>query len=167
MTLLSIMYKQSGLAKWPLHSEREHERRSHPPLSALKQRMRHSPRAVIGIDRASGSARSRSESDVMVLRSRRMGHRPVVVMWAILLLGHAGRCIRDQAPGDGHAICTDDIIDGMTNLFIANHPVYSASERPLMDSRDYNHLLWGSDGVYIPWQRDNNNSIQVITEVRV
>ena len=55
-------------------------------------------------------------------------------------------------------VYTDEIIDGVTNPFFANHPVYSASEQPLMDSRDYNRLLQGSNGVYIPWQsvdRDN------------
>ena len=74
---------------------------------------------------------------------------------------------RDQAPGDGDAICTDEIVDGMANPFFANRPVYSASERPLMDSSDYNHLLQGS-GVYIPWQsvdRDNNNTIHDNTRV--
>ena len=100
-----------------------------------------------------------------MLRSRRIGHRPVVVLWAILLIGR----VRAQAPGDGDAVCTDEIVDGVTNPFFANHPVYSASERPLMDSRNYNRLLQGSDGVYIPWQsvdRDNNNSAGITTEVK-
>ena len=77
---------------------------------------------------------------------------------------------QNQAPGDGEAICTEETIDGTTNPLFDNRPVYSASERPLMDSRDYNRLLQGSDGVYIPWQsvdRDNNNSVQVTTEVRL
>ena len=97
----------------------------------------------------------------MVLRSRRIGHRPVVVLLAILLLGR----VRAQAPGDGDAICTDEIVDGVMNPFFANRPVYSASERPLMDSRDYVLLL---RDVYLPWQsvdRDTNNSAQFVTEV--
>ena len=109
--------------------------------------------------------RSGKEVAVMVF-----SERVVACLVLVLLIGHVGHSIRDQAPGDGDAICTDEIIDGTTNLFFANHPVYTASERLLMDSRDYNRLLQGSDGVYIPWQsvdRDNNNSIQVITEVRV
>ena len=90
--------------------------------------------------------------------------RIVACLVLVLLIGHAGRA---QAPGDGHSICTDAILEGTTNPFFANRPVYSASERPLMDSRDYNHLLQGS-GVYIPWQsvdRDNNNTIQDVTRV--
>ena len=38
-----------------------------------------------------------------------------------------------------------------------------------MDSRDYNRLLQESGNVYIPWQsvnRDNNNTSDVVTEVR-
>ena len=96
--------------------------------------------------------------------------RVVTCLVLVLLIGHAGHSIRDQAPGDGDALCTDEIVGGMTNPFFANRPVYSASERPLMDSRDYVRLLQGSDGVYIPWQsvdRDNNNSVEVTTEVRV
>ena len=76
--------------------------------------------------------------------------------------------IRDQAPGDGDAICTDEIIDGVANPFFANRPVYFPSERPLMDSRDYNRLLQGSGSTYLPWQsvnKDTNNSAEVITEV--
>ena len=95
--------------------------------------------------------------------------RVVPCLVLVLLIGHAGR-VHGQAPGDGVPLCTDEIVDGATNPFFANRPVYSASERPLMDSRDYNRLLQGSGDVYIPWQsvdRDNNNSIQVTTEVRV
>ena len=90
----------------------------------------------------------------------------VACLVLVLLIGHAGHTSA-QAPGDGHAICTDEILEGTTNPFFANRPVYSASERPLMDSRDYNHLLQGSS-VYIPWQsvdRDNNNTIQDVTRV--
>ena len=67
---------------------------------------------------------------------KRIAHRLVVVLWAVLI----GRCIWDQAPGDGEkdAICTEEILDGVANPFFANRPVYSASEQPLMDSRDYN-----------------------------
>ena len=75
---------------------------------------------------------------------------------------------QNQAPGDGEAICTEETIDGTTNPLFDNRPVYSASERPLMDSRDYNRLLQGSGNVYIPWQsvdRDNNNSNEEVTRV--
>ena len=94
--------------------------------------------------------------------------RVVACLVLVLLIGHAGHSIRDQAPGDGDAICTDEIIDGVENPFFANRPVYSASERPLMDSRDYNRLLQGSGSTYLPWQsvnKDTNNSAEVITEV--
>ena len=104
----------------------------------------------------------------MVLQSRQIGHRPV--LWAVLFICHAGRCIRDQAPGDGDALCIDEIVNGMTNPFFANHPVYSASERPLMDSRDYVRLLQGSGDVYVPWQsvdRDNNNTNKELTRVSI
>ena len=63
-----------------------------------------------------------------------------------------------QAPGDGDPLCTDEIVNGMTNPFFLNRPMYEASERPLMDSRDYVGLL---QGAYIPWQsvdNDNNNT---------
>ena len=60
----------------------------------------------------------------------------------VLLISHAG-CVQDQAPGDGVAICTEEIINGDPNPFFANRPMYSANERPLMDSRDYNRLLHG------------------------
>ena len=75
--------------------------------------------------------------------------------------------IQAQAPGDGYPLCINETIGGMPNPWFANHPVYSANERPLMDSRDYNRLLQES-GTYIPWQsvdRDNNNTGDVITEV--
>ena len=91
----------------------------------------------------------------------------LVVLWLGLVLEFAG-CVQDQAPGDGSPLCTDEMVDGMANPFFANHPVYSPSERPLMDSRDYIRLLEGGAGVYLPWQsvdRDNNNSNMFITEV--
>ena len=47
----------------------------------------------------------------------------VACLVLVLLLGHACRCIRDQAPGDGDALCIDEIVNGMTNPFFANHPV--------------------------------------------
>ena len=81
---------------------------------------------------------------------------------------HAGRCIRDQAPGDGDALCTDEIVDGIMNPFFANRPVYSASERPLMESRDYVRLLQGSGDVYLPCQSvdiDNNNTNEEVMRV--
>ena len=78
---------------------------------------------------------------------------------------HAGRCIRDQAPGDGDALCTDEIVDGIMNPFFDNRPVYSASERSLMESV---RLLQGSGDVYLPCQsvdRDNNNKNEEVTRV--
>ena len=104
----------------------------------------------------------------MVPQSRRIAHRPV--LWAVLFICHAGRCIRDQAPGDGDALCTDEILDGIMNPFFANRPLYSASERPLMDSRDYVRLLEESGNSYIPWQRvdrDNNNTNEEVTGVSI
>ena len=89
-------------------------------------------------------------------------------LWVLLVLVERVSCIQDQAPGDGYAICTEETVDGTPNPFFANRPVYSANERPLMDSRDYNRLLQGSGNVYIPWQsvdRDNNNTNQEITRV--
>ena len=105
------------------------------------------------------------ESAAMVFSERVVA---CLVLVLVLLMGHAGHSIRDQAPGDGDAICTDEIIDGVANPFFANHPVYSASERPLMDSRDYNRLLQESGSTYLPWQsvnKDTNSSAEVITEV--
>ena len=83
----------------------------------------------------------------------------LVVLWPVLLTGHAG-CVQDQAPGDGVDICTEEIVNGEPNPFFANRPMYSVSERPLMDSRNYNRLLWQSV------DRDNNNTIDLVTEVR-
>ena len=77
--------------------------------------------------------------------------------------------IEGQALGDGDPLCTEEIIDGIQNPFFNNHPVYSANERPLMDSRDYNRLLQESGNVYVPWRsvnRDNNNTGDAITEVK-
>ena len=96
--------------------------------------------------------------------------RIVACLVLVLLMGHAGHSIRDQAPGDGDALCTEEIVDGMTNPFFANRPMYSASERPLMDSRDYVRLLQGSGDVYVPWQsvdRDNNNTNEQVTRVSI
>ncbi|CAI8053197.1 Ephrin type-A receptor 4-B, partial [Geodia barretti] len=90
----------------------------------------------------------------------------LVVLWPVLLTGHAG-CVQDQAPGDGVAICTEEIVNGEPNPFFANRPMYSVNERPLMDSRDYNRLLQESGDAYVPWQsldRDNNNTNMVVTE---
>ena len=93
---------------------------------------------------------------------------PSLVAVVVLFIGHAG-CVQDQAPGDGVDICTEETIDGVPNPFFALRPMYSANERPLMDSRDYNRLLRESGDAYIPWQmldRDNNNTNIVVTEVR-
>ena len=68
-----------------------------------------------------------------------------------------------------HCVYTEELIDGIKNPFFNNHPVYSARERPLMDSRDYNRLLQEGGNVYIPWQsvdKDNNNTGDVVTEVK-
>ena len=83
---------------------------------------------------------------------------------------HAGHSIRDEAPGHGDAICTDEIIDGVANPYFANRPVYSPNERPLMDSSDYNRLLQGTGDTYLPWQSvdmDNNNTNEGVTRMRV
>ena len=77
--------------------------------------------------------------------------------------------VHGQAPGDGSDLCTEDSIQGFPNPFFEIRPVYSASERPLMDSRDYLRLLQENGDTYVPWQsldRDNNNTNGVITEVR-
>ena len=90
------------------------------------------------------------------------------VVVVVLLISHAG-CVQDQAPGDGVAICAEEIVNGELNPFFSNRPVYSANERPLMDSRDYNRLLQESGDAYVPWQgldRDNNNTNMVVTQVR-
>ena len=89
--------------------------------------------------------------------------RVVACIVLVLLIGHAGHSIRDQAPGDGDAICTDEMVDGVENPFFVNRPVYSASERPLMDSRDYNRLLQESGSTYLQSvNRDTNNSAEFI-----
>ena len=92
-----------------------------------------------------------------------------VIVWLVTLcVGLAGG-VQDQAPGDGSPLCTDETINGTENPFFANHPVYSASERPLMDSRDYLRLLQG-ERLYIPWQtvdRDNNNTNEDSTSVSI
>ncbi|CAI8044856.1 Ephrin type-A receptor 4-A [Geodia barretti] len=75
--------------------------------------------------------------------------------------------VHGQAPGDGSDLCTEDSIQGFPNPFFEIRPVYSASERPLMDSRDYLRLLQESGDAYVPWQsldRDNNNTNMVVTE---
>ena len=92
----------------------------------------------------------------------------LLLLWLglVFILSH---CIEGQAPGDGAPLCTEEIIDGIPNPFFNNHPVYTANERPLMDSRDYIRLLQESGTAYIPWQsvdRDNNNTVDVVTEVR-
>ena len=77
--------------------------------------------------------------------------------------------VHGQAPGDGSDLCTEDSIQGFPNPFFEIHPVYSASERPLMDSRDYLRLLQGNGDIDVPWQSvdmDNNNSNALITEVK-
>ena len=92
----------------------------------------------------------------------------LVVLWLGLMLTLSDS-IEGQAPGDGDQQCTEEFIDGIPNPFFALHPVYSANERPLMDSRYYNSLLQGSGNAYIPWQsvdQDNNNTGDVVTEVK-
>ena len=84
-------------------------------------------------------------------------------VWCTLLYIFRG-CVA-QAPGDGDAVCTDEIVNGVANPFFLNRPSYSTSERPLMDSRDYVGLLQGS----FPWQsvdNDNNNTVGVAVTVR-
>ena len=70
-----------------------------------------------------------------------------------------------QAPGDGDSFCVDATINGVPNSFFTNI-TYPANERPLMDSRDYVGLLNGPNP---PWQQvdnDNNNTGDVVTNVR-
>ena len=93
---------------------------------------------------------------------------PSLLAVVVLFIGHAS-CVQDQAPGDGVDICIEEIINGEQNPFFANRPMYSANERPLMDSRDYNRLLQESGDAYVPWQsldKDHNNTNMVVTEVR-
>ena len=93
-----------------------------------------------------------------------------VVSWLVLVLVGQVSCVQDQAPGDGVDICTNETINGAPNPFFAIRPVYSANERPLMDSRDYNRLLQESGDAYVPWQsvdRDNDNTNDIITEVTI
>ena len=93
-----------------------------------------------------------------------------VIVWLVALCVGLASGVQDQAPGDGNPLCTDETINGTENPFFANHPVYSASERPLMDSRDYVRLLQGGEGVYLPWQtvdRDNNNTNEDMTSVSI
>ena len=90
-------------------------------------------------------------------------------VWLVLLGLRLVTRVQGQAPGDSDPICTEETINGLQNPFFANRPVYSASERPLMDSRDYNRLLQERGNAYTPWQsvdRDNNNTGDVVTEVR-
>ena len=91
------------------------------------------------------------------------------VMWFVLLLQlRRANSVEGQAPGDGDELCTEETLDGIPNPLLAIHPVYSANERPLMDSRDYNRLLQESGNAYIPWQsvdRDNSKTGDVVTEV--
>ena len=90
----------------------------------------------------------------------------LATVWLVLL---GVGLVQGQAPGDNDPICTEETIDGVQNPFFAKRPVYSASERPLMDSRNYNRLLQESGNAYIPWMsvdRDNNNTGDVVTEVR-
>ena len=71
-----------------------------------------------------------------------------------------------QAPGDGDPVCTDEVVNGMTNPFFFSRPMYIPSERPLMDSRDYVGLLLDP----MPWQsvdNDNNNTAGESTSVSV
>ena len=90
----------------------------------------------------------------------------LVVLCPLLLAGHAS-CVQDQAPGDGVAICTEDIVNREPNPFFANRPEYSVNERPLMDSRDYNHLLQASGDAYVPWQSlDRESGTITILSIR-
>ena len=92
----------------------------------------------------------------------------LVVLWLGLML-RLSDSIEGQAPGDDDPLCTEEFVDGIQNPFFDFRPVYSARERPLMDSRDYNRLLQESGDAYIAWQsvdRDNNNTDDSITEVK-
>ena len=92
-----------------------------------------------------------------------------LISWLLLVLVGQVSCVQDQAPGDGVAICTEELVNGEPNPFFANRPVYSDNERPLMDSRDYNRLLQESGDAYVPWQsldRDSNNTNMAVTQVR-
>ena len=91
--------------------------------------------------------------------------RSSMIVVTLFYLGLFWGCAA-QAPGDGDAICTDEVVDGMENPFFRIRPTYSTNERPLMDSRDYAGLLQGGDNT--PWQRvdnDNNNPIGIATAV--
>ena len=91
------------------------------------------------------------------------------ILQSVLALVGLVNGIRAQAPGDGDLICINETIGNITNPFFTLHPVYSANERPLMDSRHYVRLLQESGNVYIPWQsvdRDNNNTGDVLSKVK-
>ena len=84
----------------------------------------------------------------------------------MVLLEYPGSCVvMAQAPGDGDPVCTEEVVNGMTNPLFLSRATYRPSERPLMDSRDYVGLLQGP----MPWQsvdNDNNNTVGVAAEVR-
>ena len=76
-------------------------------------------------------------------------------------------CALCQAPGDGDALCIEPIIDGQTNPFFLNRPVYPANNiGVLMDSRDYESLVGqGNTPVWQQVDNDNNNSDTSFTSV--
>ena len=65
--------------------------------------------------------------------------------------------VLSQAPGDGHGLCVDAVINGVPNVFFTNI-TYPANESPLMDSRDYETLLDGYNGTWQQVDSDNNNN---------
>ena len=125
-------------------------------------------RFVIAHAQIVGKSTSQKKSlfaDILIM-SRPLGS---LISWLLLVLVGQVSCVQDQAPGDGVAICTEELVNGEPNPFFANRPVYSDNERPLMDSRDYNRLLQESGDAYVPWQsldRDSNNTNMAVTQVR-
>ena len=94
-----------------------------------------------------------------------------MAVWLVLVLNFVtfvlSQATEDLAPGDGDAVCVQEVVDGVMNPFFSLHPTYPANERPLMDSRDYTGLLQARNPPV--WQQvdnDTNNSLEKVTEVR-
>ena len=78
-------------------------------------------------------------------------------------------CVFSQAPGDGDSLCVDPLVDNGTalvpNPLFAIRPNYPANMMPLMDSRDYVHLIEQNGAVWQQVDNDTSNSGGTSTHV--
>ena len=99
-----------------------------------------------------------SSGSIAILHGRNMS------IWLALVFSFVSYVV-SQAPGDRDLRCTGLFLGRQLFVLQLYTNRYADNERPLMDSRDYVTLLHEVGGAWQQVDNDNNNSVEVVTEV--